>query len=296
MKFPSKLIFIIFILIITFSAQEVSSQVSNIIVSEADASQVTTFEFGINPTLSPRIVVNYANILRSNTLQFPIELVGDTLPPIISNLYTNITEEGNVIIQWQTDEYAGTALQYGTDPDDLPNLMTNNKYSYLHEVLLTGLDQCTTYYFIVSSTDRSGNEASEEGSFITDCLPTVTFSSAAYSVGESDSTATITVNLSNPSSVDVQVTYATSNGTAMDGYDYIAKSGILSFTSGDISGTFTVTILNDGIDEPSETVNLTLSSPINASLGIPSSAQLTIIDNDLPPSDSIMVILPIILK
>jgi hypothetical protein len=63
--------------------------------------------------------------------------------------------------------------------------------------------------------------------------------------------------------------------------DYFATSGVLTFGAGMMSRTFTVPILNDTLDEPSETVTLTLSSPGGgATLGTPSTARLTIVDND----------------
>src|SRR6266545_2418114 len=39
-------------------------------------------------------------------------------------------------------------------------------------------------------------------------------------------------------------------------------------------------IINDATAEPNETVNLTLSSPTNATIGTPNPATLTIVDND----------------
>src|SRR5262249_20864121 len=58
---------------------------------------------------------------------------------------------------------------------------------------------------------------------------------------------------------DVTVNYATSNGTAT-GDDYTAVSGTLTFGAGETSKTFTVSTNDDLLDEPNETVNLTLSN------------------------------------
>ncbi|HEX6287888.1 MAG TPA: Calx-beta domain-containing protein, partial [Herpetosiphonaceae bacterium] len=109
---------------------------------------------------------------------------------------------------------------------------------------------------------------------------TLTFSASSYRVNESSSAATITVKLSGPSSIPVTVEYATSNGTATAGSDYTATSGILTFNPGETSKTFAVPFINDTVDEPDETVTISLGNPGNAVLGSPATTTLTIVDND----------------
>ena len=109
------------------------------------------------------------------------------------------------------------------------------------------------------------------------------FSSATYSVNEGvlSGKAIIKVTRSGGTASGVTVDYATSDGTATDGSDYIATSGTLTFAAGQTSGTFTIPIINDALDEPNETVILTLSNPTGgATLGTRSTAVLTIVDND----------------
>ena len=118
-----------------------------------------------------------------------------------------------------------------------------------------------------------------------DDMPTVDFESAPYTVDEGDGTATITVTLSGAWGQQVTVDYATSDGTAKEPGDYTAASGTLTFTPGDVSETFDVTIIDDALDEPAETVTLTLSNAGNALLGaVNNPATLTIGDNDPPPT------------
>jgi hypothetical protein len=77
------------------------------------------------------------------------------------------------------------------------------------------------------------------------------------------------------------VQYTTSNGTATAGADYLATSGILTFSAGQTSRTFTVPILNDASGEDTETVNLALSNPGGGGfLGSTSAAVLRITDNE----------------
>jgi hypothetical protein len=117
-----------------------------------------------------------------------------------------------------------------------------------------------------------------------DSLPTVQFSDASYSVNEGDGTATITATLSAQSGLPVEVNYATSDDTALQGSDYTPVSDTLTFSPGDIFQTFSVPITDDSMDEPVEAISLTLTNPVNASLGSPSTSTLSIVDNDGVPT------------
>jgi hypothetical protein len=112
--------------------------------------------------------------------------------------------------------------------------------------------------------------------------PTLRFSSATYSVSEAGPTAIITVQRVGSSSGTVTVQYATSNGSAMVGTDYSAAAGGLTFASGVTTQTFTVPIVNDSAIESTETIDLSLFDPVGATLGSPSTAVLSVVDNDLP--------------
>lgn len=118
-----------------------------------------------------------------------------------------------------------------------------------------------------------------------DPTPTAAFSSATYDIVESGGAATIQVLLSSPSSFPVTLEYTATAGTA-SAADFTAASGLITFLPGDLEETFTVSITPDLIDEPDETINLALGTPVNAGLGTPSSAVLTILDDDAMPSVS----------
>jgi hypothetical protein len=113
--------------------------------------------------------------------------------------------------------------------------------------------------------------------------PTVQFSSASYSVMEGDGTAVVQATLSAPSGHSVSVGYSTFSGTADDDGDYADTSGTLMFPPGVISKTFSISIVDDALDESDESLNLFLHDPVNALLGFPEAGTLTIVDNDDPP-------------
>jgi hypothetical protein len=113
-----------------------------------------------------------------------------------------------------------------------------------------------------------------------DAPPTVAWQGANTNVGEAAGSALVPVVLSAPSAFTVTVQYATSNGSATAGSDYTAASGTLTFAPSQTALNVSIPITNDTTAEPNETVNLTLSSPSNATIGAPNPATLTIVDND----------------
>ena len=67
---------------------------------------------------------------------------------------------------------------------------------------------------------------------------------------------------------NVTVNWATSNGSAVAGTDYFAASGTATITAGaTLSDPIPVTIRGDLTPEANETLNVSLSSPVNARLG-----------------------------
>jgi hypothetical protein len=73
-------------------------------------------------------------------------------------------------------------------------------------------------------------------------------------------------------------------GTATGGgIDYTLTPGTLSFGANATAKTFTVSIVNDTLNEPDETVNIELFNPsAGLTIGVPGTTRLTIYDNDAP--------------
>jgi len=78
--------------------------------------------------------------------------------------------------------------------------------------------------------------------------------------------AVFTVSLSVASGQEVTVDYATENGTATAGSDYVAGAGALTFIAGDTEETITIAVSGDLLDEPDETFLINLSNPTNATI------------------------------
>ena len=94
---------------------------------------------------------------------------------------------------------------------------------------------------------------------------------------------TFTVTKSGATSKAHNINYATANSSAGSG-DYTAKSGTLSFTSGQASKTVTVPSVEDSLYESSETVKLNLSAATNGATIADSQGIGTITNDDGAPS------------
>jgi hypothetical protein len=109
----------------------------------------------------------------------------------------------------------------------------------------------------------------------------VQFSASTYSANEGVDAATLRVVRSGGIGFAVSVNYSTSNGTATAPNDYAASSGTVSFAPGEYFKEFQVPVTDDSETEPTENFSVSLSSPsANAALGTPSTATVSINDND----------------
>ncbi|MDP8911384.1 MAG: hypothetical protein M3M94_04900 [Actinomycetota bacterium] len=91
-----------------------------------------------------------------------------------------------------------------------------------------------------------------------------------------------TISLSAPSGRTVKVDYATVDGSAKAGSDYVATHGTLTFNAGDRSKTVSVAILDDSIAESNESFTVRLSNLVNVLPGDVDGTG-TVIDNDGTP-------------
>ena len=122
--------------------------------------------------------------------------------------------------------------------------------------------------------------------------PTMSINSPSVAEGAAGTTATLTftVSLSAASTQAVTVDYAeATGGTATAGTDYTAPaSGTLTIAAGDTGATIAVTVTGDGVDEPDETILMTLGEPAGATLGTGTGTG-TITDDDAAPTVTLAV-------
>jgi glucose/arabinose dehydrogenase len=116
-----------------------------------------------------------------------------------------------------------------------------------------------------------------------DPLPFLLAGDCAVIEGDAGPTpCAFTVLLAPVSGRTVSVSWATADGSATAGTDYIAAAGGLTFPPGTTQQTVPVSVLGDGVTEADESFFLNLSSPANATLG-DGQGTGTIVDDDATP-------------
>ena len=120
-----------------------------------------------------------------------------------------------------------------------------------------------------------------------DASPTLSINDVTVAEGNTGAVnATFTVTMSAVSGQAITVNYATADISAIQPSDYTTSIGTITFAPGETSKTITVSVKGDALDEVSETFNVTLASPTNATLADGTGIG-TITDDDASPTLSI---------
>jgi hypothetical protein len=144
----------------------------------------TTYYFVVNSTDASD------NSAESTEHSFTTSSTADTTPPVITDVANGTPTADSVTITWTTDENSGSLVKYGTVSGTYTDSTPDTTMTTAHSVGLSGLTPETTYYFVVNSTDASGNSAqSTEYSFTTATeMPTsttVSIENVTVAIGES---------------------------------------------------------------------------------------------------------------
>jgi len=126
-----------------------------------------------------------------------------------------------------------------------------------------------TFFVNVSNvTGATVADAQGQGTIVNDdAQPALSIDDVSVNEGNSGTTtATFTVSLSAASGQTVSVNYATADGTATAGSDYVARSGTLTFAPGVTAQGVAITVNGDTAVEPNETFSVGLSGASNASI------------------------------
>ena len=118
----------------------------------------------------------------------------------------------------------------------------------------------------------------------------IRFSAANWVIGEGSGSIAVTINRIGNTHVGSSVDYTTSdtasancnvkNGKASSRCDYLTSIGTLRFAANETSKVISIPTVDDSYAEGNETFTVVLSNPVDATLGSPDTAVVTITDNE----------------
>ena len=278
------------------STQNINLTVVNDTLGETDETIIVTLSAPSNATLGTNTSHTYTitdedptTVAFSTTSSNGSEATtAVTIPVTLSN-----TNASTVTVGYSVT--GGNATGSGTDYTLAAGTLTyttgvtsqNISITINNDILLESNE--TIEITLASPTVASlGTNTVHTYTIIDNDTPSVGFSAATSTGAESVTSVNIPVTLSIVSGSTVTVDYAVTGGTATgSGTDFTLASGTLTYTSGVTSQNIPITIVNDTLNELSETIIVTISNPTVANLGAITSHTYTITDNDPIPSLSI---------
>ena len=215
----------------------------------------------------------------------------------------------SVWYQWQAPA-SGTATvdTFGTGFDTVLGVYTGGAVGSLVDVgknddfaertsRLTFAATAGTVYRIAVDGFNNGNSGGDAGPItlnfsLSNCVQSsVQFNQSGYSVNEGANSLTVDVTRSGSTGATATVNFSTTDsagltnctvasGVASERCDYGSAAGTLRFGPGELTKSFTIPIVNDGLAEGNETFSIRLTGPIGMSLGPAQTIPVTITEND----------------
>ena len=194
----------------------------------------------------------------------------------------------DVVVDYGTADR--TALK-GSDYDEEKGSLTFRAGERVKTVPVAVLDDALseadeTFVLELGAADWATVGDGEGTGTIVDDDDATTELSVRGATGTEGETVYFAVSLSDPSGRTVTTGYRTVDGTAVEGADYAATSGTLTFAPGETGATIPVALTDDALNERTETFRLVLESPSNATLA-KGRARGTVEDDDPPPAVSV---------
>uniref|UniRef100_UPI00307636EA beta strand repeat-containing protein n=1 Tax=Oryzifoliimicrobium ureilyticus TaxID=3113724 RepID=UPI00307636EA len=239
--------------------------------NESPANKIV-FNITINPSRTASITVSpsSANEDSGTAFVYTVTLSATSSTPTTVNL----TRSGTATV--------GTDYSGAVSSVTVPANVTSASFPITPVADTTVEPDETVIYQVASGSGYSiGSPSSATATIVNDdAYPTLSIGDVSVAEGNSGTTtATFPVTLSAASSQTVTVNYATANGSANAGSDYVARSGTLTFSPGTTTQNVAVTVNGDTTVEPDETFTVTLSGASNATIAR-ATATGTILNDD----------------
>jgi hypothetical protein len=248
---------------------------ANAAVSPAPPDPPATFT-----TPLPSIAIGDTSIAEGNTgtatLTFTVTLSAPSSQTVTVNY---ATANGSATAADYTSTSGTLTFTPGATSRNVSLTVTGDTLDEANETVLVNLS---------APANATIGDAQGVGTILDDDLaPSLSIADASVTEGNTGtSDATFVVTLSAGSGQTVTVSYATANGSATVGSDYVNTSGTLTFPAGTTSQAVPVAVIGESMNETNETFSVTLSAAVNATIAR-SQAAGTIVNDDPVPTISV---------
>lgn len=232
------------------------------------------------------IVVIQDNELPTVTLTATDNIATEGASPPGTFTFTRTDSSGNLEVRFNISGNAIPTVDYDALPTSIV-IRDGSTTATLDVVAIADAikesDEAVTLQLLPSISYNVGTAGPETLSLKDDGTSTaiaVGFAGASLVAPESQTSIKIPVVLSAPSSSAVTVDYAVTGGTAQNGGDFVFPAGTLTFPANQTLATISLSVINDTLPEPDETIVVELSNPSGADLDFQSSELITIADDD----------------
>ena len=228
------------------------------------------------------------------TLSFSTEAyqVSESSSQALVTIVRGGNQQGTVAVSYAAT--AGTAAA-GSDFTPTSGTLTflpgETQKSFAVSILGDTLDEVIETIQLALSSPSGGATISPRGQALLqilddDELPPAAasefrFEYAAHETRENYGYRSIYVRRSGDLSQPGSVQFATRNGTAVAGSDYLARSGTLQFAAGESLKRIDVKLVNNAVVEPTENLFVDLASPSGGVLGQIRTAEIRIVDDEI---------------
>ncbi|XQA69621.1 putative Ig domain-containing protein [Xanthomonas sacchari] len=238
---------------------------------DQDNNQVV-FNITINPSRSASITVSPSSANEDSGTPFVYTV---TLSSTNSSATTvNLTRSGTAT--------SGTDYTGAVTSVVVPANATSASFSVTPVADTTVEPDETVIFQVANGTGYSiGNPSSATATIVNDDYPSASIAVSPASVAEDGSANlvyTVTLSQASPSALSIGFSVG---GTATSGTDYAAVNSPLVIAAGQTSGTITVDPTPDTTVEPDETVVISLNAGSGYTVGSPSSATGTILNDNV---------------
>lgn len=182
---------------------------------------------------------------------------------------------------------AGSDYTYSTQTVTFPansSATQNVTFTLVNDAVTESIENVILKLQNFTNSSSAGTPANDTLTIVDDDAPYVSFNNASGSGIESTTSVNIPVNIMFPNSNATSVFISVTGGSASLGSDYTFSNQTLTFPASSSSAiNVPLTIINDAVGEPDETIEFTLSAVTNgATLGI-SKFTYTIQNDDIVP-------------